>query len=194
MDKLLVINFLVKLLARKNIFKHIKEKYGHTTVKITRDIENKRTKLTKLKCDLNFLTTCKRNNLIPTFAKPKLAIKMNRRLKQKIAKTIIEDELRNKHRMVNWLKKEVKKRAGELKLIIGFISFCTLNKKINSTIKKKTNNWKTIHQNKLERLFENKNKHSYYGHDRPNNIVHNFFSYELTAEEKHILSFSLYPH
>ena len=108
MDKLLVINFLIKLHARKNIFKYITEKYGQMAVKLARNIEDKRTRLAKMKCDLSFLLTCKRNKLIPTFAKPKLATKTSWNTKIKIAKTIIEDELRFKHKRVNYLKKELK--------------------------------------------------------------------------------------
>ena len=65
--KLLVIPFLVRLYARINTFKLIQETYGRIGIKVARSIEIYRTKLSKIKCNIDFLLTCKRNNLIPTF-------------------------------------------------------------------------------------------------------------------------------
>ena len=65
--KLLVILFLLRLYARINIFKLIDEKYGRIGIEVSRSIEIYRTKFSKIKCDIDFLFTCKRKNLIPTF-------------------------------------------------------------------------------------------------------------------------------
>ena len=107
MYRLLVLNFLIKLYALRNIFEFISEKYGQAATKLARKIEKNRTKLKKIKCDIRFLTTCKRNKLIPTFAKPKIAIKINRSIENKIASTIIETEIRNKQKKQNRLVKEL---------------------------------------------------------------------------------------
>ena len=101
---LLIITFLIKLYAHKNIFQFITEKYGQDTTTLSRSIEKKRTKLKKISSDLRFLTTCKRNKLIPTFAKPKISINVNYSVKWKIATTIIDAEMRNKQRKQNRLK------------------------------------------------------------------------------------------
>ena len=194
MKSLLVINFLIKLLAQKNIFKLIKEKYGHTYTALARQLEDQRTKLAKTKCDVKFLSTCKRNNLIPTFANPKLSIKTNQKFKLKIAKSIIEEELRNKHRKLNWLRNETKRKAKELKDGIGFVSFCVTNKKINLAISAKVKKWKGTHDTKLRKLFRNKESRNVTTDNRPNDIVHNFSSYKLDPEEEYILSFSLDHH
>ena len=66
--KFLVILFLVRLYARINIFKLVEEKYGHIGIKVARSIKIYHTKLSKIKCDIDFLFTCKINNLIPTLA------------------------------------------------------------------------------------------------------------------------------
>lgn len=193
MYKLLVINFLIKLYALKNIFEFILEKYGQSTLKVVRSLEKKRTKLTKVKYDLKFLSTCKRNGLLPTFAKPKLAIKINQYTQKKIAKTIIETEMRNKHKKLNWLKKEIRKDINELNFSIGYISLCSVNISINKSINGKKKEWKRIHENKLETLFSKKRPELDFK-TRPCNVVHNFSSYKLTSEENYILSFGLDHH
>ena len=95
--KFLVILFLVRLYARINIFKLIDEKYGHIGIKLARSIEVYRRKLSKIKCDIGFLLTCKKNNLILTFARTKLAVKVSFQLRNKISRQIIDAEQKNKH-------------------------------------------------------------------------------------------------
>ena len=53
--KLLVILFLIKLYARKNIFNVIHGKYGQNTTKLSRNNEQKRLKMEKIKQDIKFL-------------------------------------------------------------------------------------------------------------------------------------------
>ena len=77
---------------------------------------------------------------------------------------------------------------NELRATLGYISYCTLNKKINARTNGKSNTWRRTHEEKLKKLFSEKSTKR---QQRPTNIVHNFSSYELTAEETHILSFGL---
>ena len=59
---------------------------------------NVKTKITKLKEDIKFVKPCKQENLIPTFANVKLAIKTGKtKLKKKIARLILETKLQNKY-------------------------------------------------------------------------------------------------
>ena len=191
--KLLIINFLIKLYAHKNIFQLIAEKYGQDTTTLSRLIEKKRTKLRRIKNDLRFLTTCKRNKLIPTFAKPKISIKVNFSIRFKIAATIIDAEIRNKQKKQNRLKREALQETNELKTRIGYISLCALNRTINSTINGKWKEWKRTHEKKLTKLFDEKSKATT-TRKKPQNTVRNFSSYTLTAEERYILSFGLDHH
>ena len=136
-NKLLVINFLIKLLAQTQLFKYITEKYGQHTTKLSRQIEKTRTKLEKIKCDIRFLTTCKRNKLTPVFAKPKISIKMKANIRWKIAETIIDTEIKNQRRKESRLKNEIWQSMEELKSMIGFITFCTFNYMVNKEIRRK---------------------------------------------------------
>ena len=79
----------------------MEEKYGQNTIKLARLIEKQRSKLSKLKCDIDYLLQCKRHNLIPTFARPKIAIQISNYLRNKVSKQILEAELTNKHRKEN---------------------------------------------------------------------------------------------
>ena len=72
----LVILFLLKLYARVNIFKHIEEKYGQKEIKLARVIQKKRSRITKIQCDIKYLLSCKQNGLISLFARPKLSIRL----------------------------------------------------------------------------------------------------------------------
>ena len=92
-----VITFIIKLLARI-IFTVIRGKYGLEPMRNTRRLEKLSLCVAKIDCDLKFLLECKRNNTIPKFARPKLSIYASYKVKQKIAKTIIEAELSNKHK------------------------------------------------------------------------------------------------
>ena len=87
-NQLLVIAFIIKLLSRKNLFNNIKEKHGIETVRLCRQLEKSTIKYEKAKMDLDFLLTCKKESLIPTFAKPKLSIVADNKLRSKIAKLI----------------------------------------------------------------------------------------------------------
>ena len=75
MIALVVILFIIKLYARNNTFKYIKEKHGQDVIKIVRSYESLKTKYMKVKADIKFVKSCKKENLIPTFAKVNLAIK-----------------------------------------------------------------------------------------------------------------------
>ena len=193
MKKLLVILFLINLYALKNIFNIISGKYGQTELNNARNMERIRIKIAKAKADLRFLLTCKRNSLRPTFARPKISIKIDRKMLQKITRTIIDAEITNKHKRLRELKNKAKEEANKLRGSLGFVLMCSLNKTINRRIAGKRLEWNRVHERKLTKLFaaipetEGKRK-------RPRNIVHNFSSYELSAEEHHLLSYGLDHH
>ena len=129
--KLLVLLFILKLYAGINIFKLLEEKYGRNTIKLARLITKHRSKLSKLKCDIDYLLQCKRHDLIPTFARPKIAIQISNYLRNKISKQILEAELTNKHRKKKMLLRQINTNQNELKDRIGFIFYIAFASKIN---------------------------------------------------------------
>ena len=79
-----------------------------------------------MKFDLRFLLTCKKDGLVPTFAKPKIAVPINRRTRIGIAKLIIETELKNKHKIKHDLKKQLMEQNEKLNGSTSFLTYHAL--------------------------------------------------------------------
>ena len=75
MFKLLVILFIIKLYVHNNIFKYIKKKHGQNIITVVRSYESFKTKYMKVQVNINFIKSCKKESLIPTFAKVNVSIK-----------------------------------------------------------------------------------------------------------------------
>ena len=98
MLKLLVILFIIKLYSRNNVFKHIKKKRGQEMIRIVRLFENLKAKYVKVAADIEFIKSCKNENIIPTFAKVNLSLKHgNYKLQLRIARVVMKSKLQNKH-------------------------------------------------------------------------------------------------
>ena len=145
--KLLVILFLIRLYARIT-----EEKYGWTGIKVAKSIEIYCTKLSKIKCGIDFLLTCKRNNLTPTFPRTKLAVKVSFQLRNKISPQIIEAELNNKHQKKKILLNKIKKRQDELKSRVGYVTYVVFYHNANKVISKKRTDCMKTHHKKIEGL------------------------------------------
>ena len=93
-----VILFAIKLLAQL-LFKHIERKHGRQILQNVRILERLKGKWCKINKDIKFIKLCKKEHLIPTFAKVKLAIKSgNVKLQRKLPRIIMETEMQQKHR------------------------------------------------------------------------------------------------
>ena len=63
-----------------------------------RSLEKLKTKFTKVSADIRYIRTCKKEQLIPTFARVNVSLKdVTFKLRKKIATLIIEAEIQNKH-------------------------------------------------------------------------------------------------
>ena len=129
--QLLVILFLYKLYAHINIFKHIEEKYEQLKIKLTRIIQKQHTEIRKIKYDINYLLYCKRKGLRPQFPKPKFVVKINKYLRDKVGRLILDTEIRNKHRKKKRLLQQVKNNKDNLTNKIGLITKIVLYRKTN---------------------------------------------------------------
>ena len=135
--------------------------------------------------------TCKRNNLIPTFARTKLAVKFSFQLRNKISQQIIDAELKNKYRKKKILLNKIKKRQEELESRVGYVTYVVFYHNINKVISKKRTYWMKTHHKKLQGLKRTQNKINNIRNRPTENIIHIFSSYVLSEEEKRALSFSL---
>ena len=94
---LLVILFAIKILSQVNIFKHIERKHRRQILKNVRALERLKGKWYKINKDIKFIKLCKKEYLIPTFAKVKLSIKSgNAKIQQKLAQIIMETVMQQK--------------------------------------------------------------------------------------------------
>ena len=77
-------------------------------IKVARDFEQKKTKFEKLDADIVFIKLCKKEQLIPTFAKVNIYIRNGTyKLNREIADLVMETELQNKHREKRKLRKNI---------------------------------------------------------------------------------------
>ena len=105
MLKLLVILFVIKPYARINIFRLIRRKHGQEVLKHVRTLEDNKSRLIKIEADISFIKACTAEQLIPTFAKVELSIKSaNRKFQYKMARLVMEAELKDKHNSKKKLK------------------------------------------------------------------------------------------
>ena len=146
---LLVVVFVIKLLSQHNLFMYIKEKHRIQTLRQCRAFERLNLRYKKVQQDLKFVLTCKKENLLPTFAKPKFGIKSDHKLRGDVGKLIIKTELKNKHRLKNKLKKELIKQSSELKNATSFILYHALQYKIGIVVASRQEKWKSTHSKKL---------------------------------------------
>ena len=115
MYKLLFILFVIELYARIKTFKRL-EKHGQDIFKSSKTLENQISKHRKIQLDVSFIKQCKKENIIPTFAKVNVAIKHGTyKLKKKIAHTVMITELQNKHHERQKLKEDIIKTTSKLK-------------------------------------------------------------------------------
>ena len=121
---------------------------------------------------------CKRNGLIPHFARPKFAVKINKYLRDKIGRQILDAEIRNKHRKKKRLLQQVKNNADSLK--IGLITKLVLYRKIKLIIKKEETKWSNTHKKKLDRLQSEKRQFNKPKRCVIESIIHNFSSNKLS--------------
>ena len=191
---LLVLGFIIKIWSRKPIFAYIREKNGTATLRQCRMFEKVVLRYEKLLLDLQFLLTCKKETLVPIFARPKLSIEGNLKMKKRIAKIIIETELKRKHRMKHELKNEIERLSSSLRGTLTWLLFNTMRNKIRALVSIRRRKWQTTHERKLNALREETPPPPTTRsrvHPIARSVVHNFSSYTLSDDEYRLLSFSL---
>ena len=95
---LFLVLFAIKLLTRLNTFKYIEKKHGRLVLENVGSLEKVKRTWFKISKDINFIKTCKIEDLLPRFAKVKAAIKSrNKKIQPKIARIITNRELEQKY-------------------------------------------------------------------------------------------------
>jgi len=148
-----VILFVIKLYARINIFKYIKKKHGQDIFKKVKLLEDLKTKVGKIQQDIEYVKTCKKEHLIPTFAKINVAIRnAPYKLKRKIACLIMETEIQNKHNEKRKLRSNIKNLCRSLSVMLSSIEYHTVMHQITIATKSRHRAVARRHSNKLIQL------------------------------------------
>ena len=189
---LLVFTFLIKIFSRKPLFAYIREQHGNETLRQCRGLEKEVIRYEKLCYDLRFLLVCKKEGLVPVFAKPKLSINVDKKIRKDIAALLVKTEIKNKHRLKNQLKKDLLERNQTIRESTSFLLFNALRYKIRSIVSVRRTKWSATHQRKLQTLREDvKGKAQGATAKVLPNVIHNFSSYDLSGKEVEVLSRSL---
>ena len=143
----------MKLYARNDIFERIKKKRGQDVITVIRSLEKLQTKYRKVVANINYIKTCKKERLIPTFAKVNISIKnATNKLRRKISSLFMNTELENKNSENRKLKKEIKKICIELKRNSNLIILNTALHQIRVAVKSRLKNISKRHENELFNL------------------------------------------
>ncbi|XP_057292667.1 uncharacterized protein LOC130621400 [Hydractinia symbiolongicarpus] len=141
-----------------------------------------------VKLDLEFLESCKVNNVTPNFLNFRVA---NRNLRnstayRKCQLALLDDEIKTKRSRLRVLENtpEILKRSlSETLHYIDFLHITTLFLVSNDRSIKRCYD---TQQKKLHKLGNNETEHVKVGHD-PNKVIFNFSSYKLSDSEKSLL-------
>ena len=107
----------------------------------------------------------------------------NYKLKQRIGRTIMEDELQGKHHKKKSLKKDIKAPSIQLKSFLNVLIYSVFFHKINIAVRSSSNAVSKIHDQKLFNLRKQKNQRSLNDEEKQSkNIRHSFSSYSLTKD------------
>ena len=182
--------------ARNNVFKIIKKSHGQNVITAVRNYQKVKTKWMKVDQDIKFIKPCKKEHLVPKFAKVNLSIKSrSSKLKCKISKLIMQTELENKHHEKRKLRKEIHPIEIELKSTLCLTLFNALLHQFNIAIKSRQKSVIYRHQKKLFILrTKQKQRVSDVNHIRDEYMkgtVHNYSFYVLSKDKEIALSYGL---
>ena len=142
---------MIRIYALINIYKHIGKKHGEDIIKIVRLNEKLKRKYVKLKA--GSIKCCKREAIILTFAKVNLSIKSGGcKLKNEIAKLVMDTELADKHHDMRKLCKQIRDVIIELKSSLSLELFHTVIHQVGIAVKSKIKCIKSRHEKKLDKF------------------------------------------
>ena len=108
---------------------------------MVRSLLKLQTKYGKVLADIKFIKTCKKERLIPTYAKVNMSItNATHKLRRKISLLVMNTELENKYSEKRKLKKEIKKICIDLERNLGLIISNTGLHQIRIVVKRRLEN------------------------------------------------------
>ena len=153
--QVLVLSFLIRLRFPRNssVADILRRRYGDPVLKLYRSVERLDYKVRKTKCDLNFLTSCQQQDLIPNFLRFKLYDHSlhHTRLYRNCQRQFLGKELKSKQRLLRGLVTRLNCLTTQLENAVSWLDnnhLCSLIERTNSTSIARI---KFVQENKLRR-------------------------------------------
>ena len=188
----LVFLFLVRCRfpAKKSIIDILRKRYGENLVKNVKKLEKLDFKLKEATLDLEFLQSCKKQNVIPKFLKFKVANKqlLTSNVYNICQKKLLNQEISNKHKLVRTLNLKLVCLKDSIKYVMNFIDFVHITTVFLASNNRNISKIRKVHCKKLGYLSPNNSYlESVTSHD-PEKVLFSFPSHQLTEHEKSLLS------
>ena len=157
-----IFRFLLKLLPLKqsNVYRYLRQHYRASISKLYGEFVRLHVKMNKLKHHLRFIRNCKREKLIPTFARIRLA---NRNLRSnkviwQCSMKILQAEMKYKKRELSRCFRFRTRLAENLKNNISSIVYVRLQSILHQIVKKSNDKVEQRHTKKLNHLRQSQTK------------------------------------
>ena len=140
--------------------------------------------------------TCKKEDLIPTFANTRLSVKHGSgKLKKRIDRIIMESEMQVKHQEKKKLKQEIKALSTQLKIALPTLVHTTLLHRSNLAVKSRIKSIAKHYEKKISKFRKRQQKSDIKSRSQVSkNAMHNFSSYTLSDDEIMALNYGLDQH
>ena len=178
----------VRFPRNKPINNTISKRYGDQVLRMFRTLERTSIRLTKAKCHLQFLNTCKLYNLTPKFLRFKLYDKRLHRTDHYKAyqRKLLEETIKAQNHKTRKLERLNRDSIASLKSNLDWIDFHILNHKIRTRCRITENGCKETHARKLRQIGLDDNQKL-----DPTKVVINLSSVTLTREQIETLALGL---
>lgn len=184
----LTLQFIIRLRfpLHKSIAQVITARYGQSTVKLIRKFEAADLKLRKCKLDIEFVTNCINNDLVPKFIQFKVANRGLRtsRVYRQCQQRLLNEELASKKRHELRLQKQFDQLREKIRCIIRVIDFIHVSTKFLVLNDRKIRRSRLVQEKKLFNLgYKTANESN-----DPEKVIFNFSNRQLNKNEKSLLA------
>ena len=178
----------VRFPKNKPINDTITKRYGDQVLRMFRTLERTSIRVTKAKCHLQFLNTCKLYNLTPKFLRFKLYDKRLYRSDhyKTYQRRLLDETIKCQNHKTRKLERLNIEARSSLKSNLDWIDFHILNHKIRTRCRITENNCKETHARKLKQIGLDDNHKL-----DPNKVVINLSNITLTKEQIETLALGL---
>ena len=153
-------------------------------------VERLAKKISKQELDLKFLVNCCDEHVYPKFTRWKNVKSNSVKHKNRFYRKILLDEISNKHRSLNEIRKQYQIAVDDLNGRLTYFKQYALKIAINRAVHKNENIIMKRHLKKFNALLHEQNKRDGLT-SNPNRIITNLSSHILSNDEHNVLKYGL---